>query len=116
MPHKRTTPKIFARAKELHRNPTPAEARLWSHLRAHRMGDVHFRNQHAIGPYIVDFCAPRKRIIIELDGSQHLEQVEYDAARTEFLESKGYRILRFWNHEVLNDIETVLGIIWDAVH
>ena len=116
MPHKRTTPKIFARAKELHRNPTLAEARLWSHLRAHRMGDVHFRNQHAIGPYIVDFCAPRKRIIIELDGSQHLEQVEYDAARTEFLESKGYRILRFWNHEVLNDIETVLGIIWDAVH
>jgi very-short-patch-repair endonuclease len=53
--HKRTTPKTFARAKELHRNMPPAEAKLWSHLRSHRMGDVHFRNQHAIGSYIVDF-------------------------------------------------------------
>jgi len=66
--HKRTTPKIFARAKELHRNMSPAEAKLWQHLRAHRMGDVHFRNQHGIGKYIVDFCAPRKKLIIELDG------------------------------------------------
>ena len=67
--HKRTTPKIFARAKELHRNMYPAEAKLWKHLRAHQMGGVHFRNQHAIGNYIVDFCAPRKKLIIELDGS-----------------------------------------------
>ena len=72
--HKRTTPKIFGRAKELHRNLSPAEAKLWKHLRAHQMGDVHFRNQHAIGQYVVDFCAPRKKLIIELDGSQHLEQ------------------------------------------
>ena len=115
MPHKRTTPKIFARAKELHRNLTPAEARLWSHLRAHRLADVHFRNQHAIGPYIVDFCAPRRKLIIELDGSQHLEQAEYDAARTEFLQSKGYRVLRFWNDAVMKDIEAVLGVIWDAL-
>jgi very-short-patch-repair endonuclease len=53
--HKRTTPEIFGRAKELHRNMSPAEAKLWKHLRAHRMGAVHFRNQHAIGNYIVDF-------------------------------------------------------------
>jgi len=73
--HKRTTPKIFGRAKELHRNMSPAEAKLWKHLRAHQMGDVHFRNQHAIGNYIVDFphrgasqCAPRRKLIIELDG------------------------------------------------
>ena len=72
--HKRTTPKIFGHAKQLHRNMTEPEAKLWAHLRAHRMGDVHFRNQHAIGNYIVDFCAPRKKLIIELDGSQHLEQ------------------------------------------
>jgi hypothetical protein len=58
--NKRTTPKIFRRAKELHRNLTEAETKLWAHLRAHRMGDVRFRNQHAIGNYIVDFCAPRK--------------------------------------------------------
>jgi very-short-patch-repair endonuclease len=62
--HKRTTPKIFARAKRLHRNMSPAEAKLWQHLRAHRMGDVHYRNQHAIGNYIVDFCAPRKKLVI----------------------------------------------------
>ena len=76
--HKRTTPKIFGRAKQLHRNMTPAEAKLWTHLRAHRLNGVHFCNQHAIGNYVVDFCAPRRKLIIELDGSQHLEQEEYD--------------------------------------
>ena len=94
---------------------TPAEAKLWSHLRAHRMGDVHFRSQHAIGNYIVDFVAPRKKLIIELDGSQHLEQEEYDAERTAFLQSKGYRVLRFWNNDVMNDIDSVLTVIWDAL-
>jgi very-short-patch-repair endonuclease len=109
--HKRTTPKVFRHAKKLHRNMTPAEAKLWKYLRAHRMKDVHFRNQHAIGNYIVDFCSPRKKLIIELDGSQHMEQVEYDAERTKFLEAKGYRVLRFWNNEVMNDIEGVLRAI-----
>jgi len=109
--HKRTTPKVFGRAKELHRNMTPPEARLWARLRAHRMADVHFRNQHAIGNYVVDFCAPRRKLIVELDGSQHLEQREYDAERTAFLESKGYCILRFWNNEVMNDIEGVMRAI-----
>lgn len=61
--HKRTTPKIFARAQQLHREMTLAESKLWKHVHAHRMGDVHFRNQHAIGHYIVDFCAPRKNLI-----------------------------------------------------
>ena len=109
--HKRTTPQIFRRAKELHRNMTPAEVKLWSRLRAHRMKGVHFRNQHAIGNYIVDFCSPRKKLIIELDGSQHLEQDEYDTERTSFLESKGFRILRFWNNQITNDIEAVLRTI-----
>ena len=110
--HKRTTPIIFRRAKELHRNMTPAESKLWKHLRAHQMGNIHFRNQHAIGNYIVDFCAPRKKLIIELDGSQHLEQEEYDKDRTGFLESKGYRVLRFWNNDVMNNIDEVLQLIW----
>ena len=86
--HYRTTPKTFANAKELRLNQTPAEIKLWARLRAHRMADAHFRNQHAIGNYIVDFCAPRRKLIVELDGSQHLEQQEYDAERTEFLKSK----------------------------
>ena len=106
--HKRTTPKTFGRAKELHRNMTLAEVKLWARLRAHQLNGVHFRNQHAIGKFVVDFCAPRRRLIIELDGSQHIEQQEYDSERTTFLESKGYRILRFWNNDVRNNIEGVL--------
>jgi very-short-patch-repair endonuclease len=109
--HKRTTPRIFGRAKELHRNMSPAEARLWARLRVHRTAGVHFRNQHAIGNYIVDFCAPRRKLVIELDGSQHLEQAEYDAERTEYLRSKGYKVLRFWNDQVMKDIEGVLRVI-----
>ena len=106
--HKRTTPKIFKRAKELRREMTPQERILHAHLRAHRMGDVHFRPQHAIGNYVADFCAPRRKLIVELDGSQHLEQDEYDAERTAFFESKGYRVLRFWNNDVTNNLESVL--------
>ena len=113
--HKRTTSKIFARAKELHRNMSPAEAKLWKYLRAHRMDNVHFRNQHAIGNYIVDFCAPRKKLIIELDGSQHLDQAEYDEERTKYLETRGYKVLRFWNNDVMNQLETVLQTIWNAL-
>ena len=114
--HKRTTPKIFGNAKELHRNMTPAEAKLWSHLRANQMKDVHFRNQHAIGDYVVDFCAVRKKLIIELDGGQHIDQEEYDADRTAFLESQGYRVLRFWNNDVMNNMDAVLNVIWDALN
>jgi very-short-patch-repair endonuclease len=110
-PHKRTTPKIFARAKQLHREMTPAEIRLWGRLRAHRMKDVHFRNQHAIGNYVVDFCAPRKKLIIELDGSQHIDQQEYDTERTAFLKSKRYKVLRFWNNDIMNNIEDVMRVI-----
>ena len=114
--HKRTSPKTFARAKELHRNMSTAEAKLWRHLRSHRMGDIHFRNQHAIGAYIVDFCAPRRKLIIELDGSQHLDQKEYDDQRTKYLESLGYHVLRFWNNDVLKDMESVLKVIWNNLN
>jgi very-short-patch-repair endonuclease len=120
--HKRTTPKVFGHAKQLHRNMTPAEVKLWARLRAHRLEGIHFRNQHAIGNYVVDFpqrgavqCAPRKKLIIELDGSQHLEQEGYDKTRTEFLESKGYQVLRFWNHHVMNDIEGVIRAIMQVM-
>ena len=113
--HKRTTPKIFTHAKELSREMTTIEHKLWAHLRAHRMKSAHFRSQHAIGNYVVDFCAPRKKLIIELDGSQHLEQTEYDAERTGFLQSKGYKILRFWNNDVSNNMNAVLSVIWESL-
>ena len=110
-----STPKIRRRAKELRKNLTPAEEKLWTHLRTHRMEDVHFRKQHAIGNYIVDFCAPSKKLIIELDGSQHLEQEEYDKERTAFLSSKGYKVLRFWNNQVMNELDAVLNLIWNTL-
>ena len=114
MPHT-STPKIRKNAKELRKNLTPAEEKLWVHLRGHRMGDVHFRRQHAIGNYIVDFCAPSHKLVIELDGSQHLEQEKYDKERTTFLNSKGYKVLRFWNNEVMNELEKVLTVIWSTL-
>lgn len=111
MSEKRSNPKMMHRAGELRKDLTPAEVKLWTRLRAHRLDGVGFRRQHAIGNYITDFCAPGKMLIIELDGSQHLDQQEYDAARTEFLKSKGYRVLRFYNNDVMNNIEKVLEVI-----
>ena len=107
--------KIKRRAGELRHNQTEAEARLWSQLRAHRLAGTHFRRQHAIGSYIVDFCAPRIKLVIELDGGQHLDQEEYDQKRTAFLESMGFQVLRFWNNEVLGDIVDVMKVIDQAV-
>jgi very-short-patch-repair endonuclease len=104
------------RAEELRQNQTEAEAKLWARLRAHRMVGVQFRRQHAVGNYIVDFCSPRRKIIIELDGSQHLDQADYDLERTKYLKSLGYRVLRFWNNDVLNNIDAVLQAIWEEVN
>jgi very-short-patch-repair endonuclease len=111
MAPKFTTSEMMCHASELRHNQTEAEARLWSYLRAHRMDNVHFRRQYAIGNFIVDFCAPRKKLIIELDGSQHLEQKEYDSERTAFLEARGFRVLRFWNNDVMNDLSGVMKAI-----
>jgi very-short-patch-repair endonuclease len=77
-----------------------------------REDGIHFRRQPAIDSFITDFCAPRKKLIVELDGSQHLEQQEYDEERTKFLEARGYQVLRFWNHDVMNSIDDVLNVIW----
>lgn len=115
MPHHRTTLKVFANSRKLRHNQTEAEARLWRALRAHQVNDFHFRRQHAIGNYIVDFCSPRQKLVIEVDGGQHLEQVEYDNRRTAFLESKGYRVLRFWNYDVMKNLDGVMIVILEAL-
>ena len=116
MPARRTTPKGYQHARELRKALTPAEAKLWAYLRAGRLSGVKFRRQHAIGDYVPDFCSIKHRLIIELDGSQHLEQEVYDIERTAFFEAKGYRVLRFWNNDVLNNIETVLKVIWSTLN
>ena len=106
--HHRTDPQTYGHARDLRKNQPPAKHTLWQAIRCKQINGVKFRRQHAIGPYIADFYAPSRKLIIELDGSQHMEQKEYDAQRTEFLESKGYRVLRFWNNEMMNDLEGVI--------
>ncbi|MHB8136381.1 MAG: endonuclease domain-containing protein [Anaerolineaceae bacterium] len=115
MPPIQTKNQTRANARQLRRDQTLAETKLWLALRSHQLENIHFRRQHPIGNYIVDFCAPQAKLIIELDGSQHLEQQEYDAERTEFLESKGYRVLRFWNRDVLNNLDGTIIVILDAL-
>ena len=116
MPPIQTKNQTRANARQLRRDQTLAETKLWLALRSHQLENIHFRRQHPIGNYIVDFCAPQAKLIIELDGSQHLEQADYDAERTEFLQSKGYRVLRFWNRDVLNNLDGVMIMILDAVN
>jgi len=101
------------RARSLRKNTTDTERLLWRTLRQFKQVGLHFRRQVPIGHYIADFACHRAKIIIELDGSQHGEddRVKYDAERTAFLESRGYRVLRFWNGEVLADTKTVADFI-----
>jgi very-short-patch-repair endonuclease len=96
--------------------PTEAEKKLWWHLR-HRLATegTHFRRQVRLGPYIADFVRHRSRSIIEVDGGQHGKNAAADAQRTRFLESEGYRVLRFWNNDVLRNIDGVLEVIQSAI-
>ena len=99
------------RARGLRKNPTDAERALWKHLRLRQLEGHRFRRQQPLGPYIVDFVCFEKKVIIEVDGGQHAEQVVSDAERTACLEAQGFRLLRFWNHDVLRDIEAVKEVI-----
>jgi very-short-patch-repair endonuclease len=93
---------------------TEAEKRLWYWLRAHRFQGIGFRRQTPIGQYIVDFVSHAYRIVIEIDGGQHSEN-KYDASRDQWLCSKGYRVLRFWNSDILKNRDAVLQSIADAI-
>jgi len=107
----RSSPAIYARARELRKAQTPIERRLWWRLRKRQLDGLHFRRQHPIGPFIVDFYCDKHRLIIELDGPSHDEQVEYDEERTAWLEACGYRVIRFANKQVRNNLEGVLEAI-----
>jgi very-short-patch-repair endonuclease len=107
----RLDPKLKERAKTMRANPTPAEQKLWLALRANRFEKQQFTRQTVIAPYIVDFASKAARLIIEVDGDTHSAEDRYDAHRTEFLESQGYRVIRFANPDVLGNIDGVLGII-----
>lgn len=99
---------LLARAKELRARQTMIEQRLWYHLRAHRFMGLKFKRQKPIGRYIVDFVCLECRLVIEIDGGQHAEQTDYDQVRDAWLRSEGYTVLRFWNNEVLQQMESAL--------
>ena len=103
------------RARGLRLGMTDAEQALWYRLRNRQLNSCKFRRQHEIDRYVVDFICTERMLVVELDGGQHLEQQDYDDARTRYLQAKGYRVLRFWNNDVLMNIESVLEAVMEAL-
>ncbi|MCQ8118827.1 endonuclease domain-containing protein [Methylomonas rosea] len=97
--------------RSLRKNQTDAERVIWQQLRNRQLLGCKFRRQQVIGPFIVDFVCLEPKLVIEVDGGQHAEQQEYDQNRSHYLQQLGYRVLRFWNHEVLQDMPAVMGAI-----
>ncbi len=110
----RTSAPMLARARQLRREQTPAEALLWEQLRNRRFMGLKFRRQHPVGRFIADFYCAQHRLVVELDGAVHQKQQGYDDLRTEELETDGYRVLRFTNSQVEQDLEWVLEQIAKA--
>ena len=100
-----------SRPQTLRKQMTDVERLLWSHLKNRQITGCKFRRQHPIGPFIVDFICLEKGLVIELDGGQHAFSISGDKRRTEYLNGEGYRVLRFWNNEVLQETNVVLMVI-----
>jgi very-short-patch-repair endonuclease len=113
----RVKPVARERARALRTDSTKAEQIVWSKIRAHRLNGVGFRRQTPVGPYIVDFISHSAKLVIEIDGGQHYDDASEarDARRDAFLRSKGYRVLRFSNHDVMTNIEGIWTVIAAAV-
>ena len=109
MPHTPVAPANRRNAKSMRRKMTDAELKLWNELRAHRLMGLGFRRQFPVAGYIVDFACPAQKLIVELDGSHHAEPAnsEADAVRTRRLEQDGWTILRFWNDDIVRDMDNV---------
>ena len=105
-------------ARRLRENSTDAELKLWRYLRRLETRGTHFRRQMPIGNFIVDFACPAARLVIEVDGSQHGDDAhrDRDHSRTRWLETEGYRVLRFWNNEVTHQIDGVLEVIYAELY
>jgi len=104
------TGRTLLKAQRLRREMTDAERKLWSVLRNRKLNGAKFRRQQPLGPYIADFVCQECRLIIEADGGQHADNAS-DARRTAFLESVGYRVLRFWNNDILTNLDGVAEAI-----
>ena len=98
--------------RRLRKNPTDAEQRLWTCLRRKQMGQFRFRRQHPFGDYVIDFVCLEAMLAVEVDGGQHAENRQADTFRTKNLAEAGFKVLRFWNNDVLRDIEAVKESIW----
>jgi len=96
------------RARELRRNQTDAEKLLWKHIQNRQLSGYKFRRQYPIGSYIVDFVCLSLQLIIELDGSQHMNNESYDERRTQYLNVCGFKVVRFWNNDIPNQTDSVL--------
>ncbi len=113
MPHSRTQLKCFAR--DMRNNPTDAEHALWQHLRTRRLDGYRFVRQYVINNAIADFVCPQAKLVVELDGGQHDQKRTQDELRTRQLSQAGYKVLRFWNHDVTSNIEGVLHTIQETL-
>ena len=104
-------------AKQLRKNSTDAERALWRVLRSRRLGGHKFRRQQPLGSFIVDFVCLEARLVVEIDGGQHGEgkQFAHDSKRTAWLQEENFRVLRFWNHEVLDQLHSVCEAIGEAL-
>jgi len=109
-------PEALRRARRLRREMTEAEKRIWYLLRRHQLEGRNFRRQVPIGPYVVDFACLPARLVIELDGGQHADRAAQDEKRTAWLRSNGYRVIRFWNNDVLQNTEAVIEQILAALN
>ena len=107
--------KLALIARQLRNNSTDVEQLLWSQIRNRQIAGLKFRRQQRIDFYVVDFICYEKKVIVELDGGQHAISHEKDLSRDKYLKSQGFRILRFWNNEVLQNVEGVKGAIWQAL-
>lgn len=106
---------MTSKARKLRKQSTDAEKRLWHHLRNRQILNAKIRRQHPFPPYIADFVCLETKLIIEIDGSHHMDNQEQDEKRTHFLKAQGFHVIRFWNNEVLSQTEAVLEAIYNEL-
>ena len=111
----RVNPETTKKARSLRIGMTDVERLLWYSLRYKQLNGHRFRRQHPIGKYIADFACIEQKLVIELDGGQHQDQTTYDEQRTALIETQGWLVLRFWNNDVLNNLDGVLTKIAEAL-
>jgi len=113
----RNDPAFKDRRRDLRKNQTDAEKAFWKHVRNRQFHGMKFFRQYSIGPYILDFYCPERKLAVELDGGQHNEprSKEYDSVRSEYLQTHGIDVLRFWNHEVLLEVQSVFAKVEEKV-